>query len=209
MPTTCAVGETLTSNEFHNLQIVPDSISVTTEKNSYNLKLISQGLWQGGGVTVKTYTNSDGLVIELGALDTAVKWLQIRWNVPLALDWKYLGDAWERAYGDLEWKHLDAKRIMPWYFLASDGNITHGYGVMTGPKALCYWTADSSGMTLHADVRCGGMGVQLGERKLEVCTVISRRGQFNETPFAAAQAFLRKIDVPQSTPAKAAGLWVQ
>jgi alpha-galactosidase len=102
-----------------------------------------------------------------------------------------LGDAWERAYGELQWKTLDSNRVMPWYFLASDGTNTHGYGVKTGPSALCYWTADEGGITLHADVRCGGMGVQLGERKLDVCTVVSRCGQSNETPFAAARAFCK------------------
>ena len=191
MATACAIGETLAPNEFHNLQVVPDSIVVTTETNSYNLSVVSPGLCQGDGVSVRTYTNYDGLAIELAAPGVAVKWLQIRWNAPLASDWKYLGDAWERDYGDLEWKALDAKRVMPWYFLASDGNVAHGYGVMTGPGALCYWTADESGITLHADVRCGGMGVQLGERQLKVCTVVSRCGQLNETPFAAMQAFCK------------------
>jgi alpha-galactosidase len=120
----------------------------------------------------------------------------------LPTNWKYLGDAWERAYGDLEWKPLDSGRVMPWYFLATNGKLTHGYGVMTGPAALCHWTADGTGITLHADVRCGGAGVQLGQRKLEVCTVLCRRGREGETPFAAAQAFCRQMCPKPRLPAE-------
>lgn len=179
------------TNQFHDIQRAPDAVSVVTEAGSYELRTEAKGLWFNDKVKVGFHSHRNELMVELAAPDTAVKWLQIRWNAPLASGWKYLGDAWERAYGDLEWKTLDAKRVMPWYFLASDNNLTHGYGVMTGPGALCYWTADKNGITLHADVRCGGMGVQLGGRKLEVCTVISRRGKLDETPFAADRAFCK------------------
>lgn len=37
---------------------------------------------------------------------------------------------------------------MPWYFLASDGRATYGYGVAVQPNALCCWTADAGGVTL-------------------------------------------------------------
>ncbi len=41
---------------------------------------------------------------------------------------------------------------MPWYFLAGNGTQTHGYGVMTGPAALCCWKADAEGISLWTDV---------------------------------------------------------
>ena len=88
---------------------------------------------------------------------------------------------------------LDGKRPMPWYVLASNGRRTHAYGVMTQPSALCCWKLDQHGLTLLADVRCGGAGVRLGKRTLEVCTVVSRRGRDGETPFAAARAFCRQL----------------
>jgi alpha-galactosidase len=179
------------TNQFHNIQREPDSVSVVTGAGSYELKLERKGIWTNDNVEVKFRMRAGGLAVDLAAPGAAVKWLQIRWNAPMASDWKYLGDAWERAYGDLEWKTLDAKRMMPWYFLATDGKVTHGYGVMTGPGALCYWTADENGITLHADVHCGGTGVELGNGKLEVCTVVCRCGRSNETPFAAARAFCK------------------
>jgi len=181
------------TNQFHTLQREPDAVSLVMESGSCSLASAARGVWSHDQVNVRFRSQGNGLNIELSAPEVAVKSLQVHWNAKPALDWKYLGDAWERAYGDLEWKTLDSKRVMPWYFLASDGSVTHGYGVMTGAAALCYWTADEDGITLHADVRCGGMGVQLGNRKLEVCTVVSRCGRSNETPFAAAQSFCRMM----------------
>ena len=67
----------------------------------------------------------------------------------------------------------------------------HGYGVKTGAAALCRWTADAGRITLNADVRSGGAGVQLGQRKLAVATLLCRRGTVDETAFAAAQAFCK------------------
>jgi alpha-galactosidase len=193
VPMFCVVGQALTTSGFQNLQVMPNSISASTETSSYDLKPDSQGLWRGGGVSVMARTNREGLAIELAAPGVAVKWLQIRWDARMPSNWKYLGDAWERAYGDLGWKRLDPKRVMPWYFLASDGKVTHGYGVMTDPGALCYWTTDPNGITLHADVRCGGTGVQLGKLKLKVCTVVCRRGRSNETPFTATSALCKMM----------------
>jgi alpha-galactosidase len=185
----CAVGNTNDAAWFHNLQTVPESIVVITEKGSNSLDRVASKQWHGNGITVWTKTNGNDLAISIAAPNVGVKSMTIRWTVSMPADWKYLGDAWERGYGDLEWKELDALRVMPWYFLVSDGKTTHGYGVKTGSGALCYWTVDANGITLHADVRCGGMGVKLGGRTLNVCTVVSRQGETDESPIVAARAF--------------------
>ena len=159
------------SDNFNNLDRIPDGVVVTTETGT--VTIASSGtLWKSGPVHVTTTPRSTGLDIVLSAPNVAVKSLEIHWNARFPADGLYLGDAWERAYGDLEWKPLDARRIMPWYFLASHGEITDGFGVKTGPSAMCYWTIETNGITLHADVRCGGMGVQLGKRTLPVCVVV-------------------------------------
>ena len=178
---------------FQDLTRVPDSISITTETGTQELKGGASNRWRDGDIEVITRTHRNSLVVELSAPTEAVKYVQLHWNASLPANWKYLGDAWERAYGDLEWKPLTAGRVMPWYFLVSNGGLTHGYGVKTGPAALCYWTADATGITLRADVRCGGLGVELGRRKLEVCSVICREGKPNETPFAADRAFCAEM----------------
>ena len=178
---------------FCNLVRSPDAVAIVTETGKAEMIPIDPKHWSDGGVTLTTRTRRSGLELELQAPQAAVKHLLVCWKAQLPPSWKYLGDAWERAYGDLEWKPLDPKRVMPWYFLASDGQLTHGYGVRTGASALCHWTAEAGSITLHADVRCGGVGVHLGQRKLEVCTVLCRPGRPEETPFAAARAFCRQM----------------
>src|SRR5205085_896966 len=80
-----------------------------------------------------------------------------------------LGDAWERGYGDLEWRGWAPDRVMPWYVATTDGSGTHAYGVRTGAAALCLWQVDPEGVSLWADVRSGGVGVRLGGRLLNGC----------------------------------------
>ena len=183
-------------DQFQNILRSPDAISITTEGGSFELQSAGDSQWRSGAVTVTTRIRRGSLLVQLRAPEAAVKNLRLRWNTGLPADWKYLGDAWERAYGDLEWKPLSAARVMPWYFLASNGQWTHGYGVKTGPAALCYWTASPTNIILNADVRCGGSGVQLAGRTLNVCTVVSRQGQAGESAFDADREFC-KLMCPQ------------
>jgi alpha-galactosidase len=178
---------------FQNLLRKPDAVTVLTESDRITLEPGTEGTWGAGRIRLKTFAGNQGLEIKLTAPEVAIKHLELRWHGEFPADEKYLGDAWERAYGDLEWRELDSRRVMPWYFLASDGHVTHGYGVKTGPAALCHWTVATNGVTLHADVRSGGVGVRLNQRTLEVCTVMAREGQPGESSFAAAQSFCRQM----------------
>ena len=181
-----------TAGHFLNLLCPPDAVTMVMESGT--AKAVRDGdSWKCAGTEVATAVRPDGLHVELAALKEDVRYLVLRWNRPLPSDWKYLGDAWERSYGDLEWRPLDADREMPWYFLAGDGRTTHGYGVKTGPAAMCDWKADTGGVALTADVRSGGLGVQLGNRRLSVCVVTTRRGRAGETPFEAGRAFCRQM----------------
>src|SRR6185503_96451 len=119
--------------------------------------------------------------------------LQLRWRGSLAPTRLIMGDAWERGYGDIEWRGLVPDRVMPWYFAAWDGRLTHGYGVRTGAKAFCFWQADAQGISLWIDVRSGGVGLELGERSLIACDVLCRAGRDGETAFAAIHAFCRQM----------------
>jgi alpha-galactosidase len=117
--------------------------------------------------------------------------LHLRWNVKFPAGVRCLGDAWERSYGDLEWRGIVPERVMPWYVLAFDGHGVQAYGVRTQPAALCFWQLDQEGISLWADIRNGGMPIQLGGRHLEVATLVSRASRPEETPFAAAEMFCR------------------
>ena len=148
-------------------------------------------MWKNKTVEVRTQPKKSSVKVELTSPDEAVKYIVLKWAAKLPIGWKYLGDTWERAYGNLQWIPLADTKEMPWYFLSSDGTLTHGYGVMTGPSAMCSWFANKDSITLKIDVRNGGKGVLLGNRKLEACTIVAREGKKGETPFKAAQAFCK------------------
>lgn len=114
----------------------------------------------------------------------AVSRVVLRWRGDASAVRSYLPDAWERSYGDLGWRPERAERVMPWSFLAATDRATTGYGVRVGPGALCFWTADRSGISLWADVRNGGTAIRLGERTLAVCDVVMVEGEDDETAFA-------------------------
>ena len=102
-----------------------------------------------------------------------------------------MGDAIERAYGDLAWRGVEAERHLPWYALIHAAGHTSGIGVCTGASALCTWLIDEEGITLDLDCRSGGVGVQLGGRDLHLATIHSFESSSDESPFAFAQRFCR------------------
>ena len=82
-----------------------------------------------------------------------------------------LGDAWERAYGDLSWRAKDEYEIIPWYFCATDHKTTKCYGIKTSPNALCSWKFCDDGVAFVADIRSGTLPLELYS-ELEVCTFV-------------------------------------
>ncbi|MBP5255920.1 MAG: alpha-galactosidase [Clostridia bacterium] len=128
--------------------------------------------------------------VKLDAKESRVKFIKLRWNGRTDGEVRILGDAWERAYGNLEWRGFDPERFMPWYFFANQGDTTRAYGVMTLPSAMASWEYDDSGITLLLDVRSGAAGVELCGRTLDVCTVCSVKYEGLD-PFDAAHLFCR------------------
>ena len=124
--------------------------------------------------------------------------VELVWRARLGAATKVLGDMWERTYGDSAWRRVDAPKAprggaMPWYFLATDGVRTDGYGVKVQPNAFACWRAFPDRVTLSLDVRAGAAPVELGARALALCTLVSRRGAEGERPFAAGRAFCRAM----------------
>jgi alpha-galactosidase len=159
--------------------------------------------WTSGGFHVAIEPDSAGreLAIRLTSPEAPLSHLHLRWSVRSPTGLRCLGDAWERSYGDLEWRGIVPDRVMPWYFLAYDGQMLHGYGVKTQPSAFCFWQLDQEGISLWTDIRNGGAPLQLGERQLEVATIVVRSGVPGETPFAAAKAFCRTMCTAPRLPA--------
>ncbi len=115
----------------------------------------------------------------------------LRWEVRLPADTLYLGDHWERGYGDLQWRYLQPERILPWYFAAHDAGSGRTFmaGVATQPAALCFWTVDAEGISLWLDFRNGGGPSVPGDREIAAATLVSFGSRQGERAMAALRRF--------------------
>lgn len=160
------------------LQGLPDVVIAFTGKD--RIVLARNGdAWDGGGISVRFVTNKGKAGAETAILvhapKAALTRIHVRWRLVLKSGLRYMGDHWERGYGDLAWRGLEPERALPWYFLASDGQLTLAAGVKTNPGAFCFWQIDGGGVNLWLDVRNGGSGVLLGDRELTSATVIAEQ----------------------------------
>lgn len=166
----------------------PDFIELTTETKTVTAKWENDD-YNLDDINVKLNQDNEHLAIFLTAQTSKVKWIKLRWN---NLSWdkniRFLGDAWERGYGDMEWKGMNPNRFMPWYFCAKSEAKSVCYGVKVRPSAMCFWQVDSLGMTLFLDVRCGGSSVNLKGRVIKLADVIACEMR-DCTSFEAMQEF--------------------
>ncbi|HNX33244.1 MAG TPA: alpha-galactosidase [Kiritimatiellia bacterium] len=176
---------------YLDLARAPDAAWTVSGGVTNALAEVAPRVWSNAVARVEVPSAAEGSRVRVSAPGAAIEFVGLRWSGAVPASAKLLGDTWERSYGDLAWRPLAAARPMPWYFLASDGRVTHGYGVAVQPNALCCWAADKAGISLALDVRAGGVGVRLGGRTLEACTVVSRAGRAGETPFQAGTAFCK------------------
>ncbi len=193
----------ISSGRFLNLLRPPDYVTIQTSAADKTLVEGPPERWTGeDGVAVFTRVDRDAVHVTLSSPAVAIRRIQLRWRGDIGGMPLILGDAWERAYGDLEWRGWAPDRIMPWYFAIHDGAVTHAYGVRTNPAAFCSWQVDQHGVTLWADVRSGSAGVELGLRALDVCDVLCRAGRQNESAFRALHAFCRQMSANPLMPAQ-------
>ena len=117
--------------------------------------------------------------------------VRLKWHYKTVGFNKILGDAWERSYGDLSWKAPEPEVRNPWYVLLHDGRQTAGFGVKTGAASICWWAVKPGNMELTLDTRSGGMGVNLGERKLHAADIITITSNSGESAYATATRFCK------------------
>ncbi len=176
-----------------DLRRPPDSIAAQTSGGEVSLRAVTAGRWEASGISVTVVEASGAQRVQLSAPSVDVRRIHLRWRGDMNGARLLLGDAWERGYGDLEWRGFVPDRVMPWYVAAFDGDATAAYGVRTGARAFCWWQVDPRGISLWTDVRSGGVGVRLGERVLDVCDVVHRPGAVGESAFASLHAFCRDM----------------
>lgn len=145
-----------------------------------------------GNVKVTLTEKNGGVNVTLDSSEP-VRGICVRYKGSFPENVRILGDHWERAYADLGFTTLRPERMLPWYFLATDGKKTDGYGVKTAPNAFCYFYANNEGIDLVMDTRNGNGGVNLKGRILDVCTIVTREGKENESAFEAGRAFCKQM----------------
>ena len=180
-----------------NILRPPDRVTVFGEHEVAMAPARDGQIWRARDIEVPLDIRPDGLTATVCADRTPLKRMHMRWRLDVPA-MRFLGDHWERGYGDLEWRGMVPERVMPFYFLAFDGQRTSGYGVRTAPAAMCWWQVDSGGVSLFMDLRSGGRGVVLSGRALQAATIVMRNGEEGERPFDGAMDFCRLLcDCPR------------
>ena len=121
----------------------------------------------------ETVLRENELDLYISAKKDRPKFVELHWSFESEENLFVLGDAWERSYGNLEFKRLsDNDRFMPWYFIATDKNKSFCFGVKTGCNSFVCFRYDKKGITAIIDCRNGGNGVHLNGRKLCLATFV-------------------------------------
>jgi alpha-galactosidase len=180
-------------SSFLDLLRVPDSATAYGGLDHPVVLSRTRTAWQASGIEVDCQQGTGQLTIRISAPGIALTHVHLRWRANVSQRLRCLGDHWERSYGDLGWRGIVPERVMPWYFSTYDGEVCHGYGVKTGPGALCFWQLDPEGVSLWLNLCNGGEGVQLGSRQLLAATLVSREGRSSEEPASSIHAFCKEM----------------
>ena len=183
---------------FETILRNPDCVMVESAAAARNG---AGGCFSHNGVRVETEFRGETLDVYITSDTQPVSRVRLRWLFEERLRGQVLGDAWERAYGDLEWTCVNPFRSLPWYALVNDGADTAGYGVRVRPGAICSWQLDPEGITLWLDARSGGEGVMLNGRRLLAARLVSQVYS-GASAFDAARDFCWRMCVDPLLPPK-------
>lgn len=143
--------------------------------------------YSSNGINVRIEENGN---VFIKGKNKNVSYLKIKFDVDLTR-FIVLGDAWERAYGELCWEKTHSNKIMPWYFVAYDYEKVYGFGVKTQPNALCSWKCVDNEIMLIMDLRNGSSPISLQEDYFEVCSIVT--GEYYGDIYDAIRAFCSKM----------------
>lgn len=173
---------------FHHL---PDRALLRTQEEQVPLSSSQLAARRFRDISWELAETTHGLDVSITAQETPLKELVLRWDLDFPQGCRFLGGPWERGYGSQEWRGFAPDRVMAWYFAADNGQEVLCFGVKAQPHALCWWSADPHGFSLHLDLRCGGEGVKLRGRTLPAASVVFRRS--GATAFQALQRFFKEL----------------
>jgi alpha-galactosidase len=149
--------------------------------------------WTDGPVAVMLDHAQESLLVRVHAPGLELEKVKLAWHHGFSADSRYLGDQWERSYGDLAWRQASAQHKAPWYLLVHDRGKTFAFGVKTGAGSMAYWQAADQQLELFLDTHSGGSGVQLGNRTLLAASVVTMESQPGETAFQTDVRFCRML----------------
>lgn len=149
------------------------------------IRILINGQWQHVPADVQIEWKENQLLVS--AHTTRIESIGLRWKTAFCSGARFFGDAWERGYGDLGWTGMMPEKLHPWYLLIREGDQCSFIGVKTGCNAFVGFLADSDSITMLADTRSGCEGVDLHNRTLPVCTLVTTFNQPED-----AYAFLQK-----------------
>ena len=182
--------------EYVDLMRPPDGVIAETAGGVQRLRAApgGGGRWVGSGVAVTLAGVSGPTRVELSAPAVGVTRMALRWNGRLDATRLLVGDAWERGYGDLEWRGFVPDRVMPWYVTTWGGDAHARLRRAHRRQAFCFWQVDPEGIWLWADVRSGGSTASARPARLDRLRhrVPRRAGRANRA-FAAMHAFCRQM----------------
>ena len=138
--------------------------------NDFSQKIICES---AATDTVVDYViNGNTLDLYVTAKEDKVKFIELEWKYNNEFNY-ILGDAWERSYGELEFKKIsDCSKCMPWYFIATNETSCFCFGVKTQPNAFVSFSCKPDGISALVDCRNGGCGVHLNGRKIRLATFV-------------------------------------
>ncbi|MEQ7004604.1 hypothetical protein ABN028_00260 [Actinopolymorpha sp. B17G11] len=166
---------------------LPDAVFVVHDhRDGPRQAHLDGGRFTSSEVEVSLPTVTGGRAVQVASPRRELSWVVLRWREPHPESTLVLGDAWERSYGDLQWRTLQPDRLLPWSWLGHDQatGTTSGMGVRVRPNAFCSWTVDADGVSCWIDVRSGGSPVLLGDRVLDAATVVTVGGDPGESAYA-------------------------
>src|SRR3954470_12532279 len=150
---------------------MPDAIKILSGDNYFSLQSSDKQSWNYKDVLAKLKSTKDSIAVFVHSPTLALKEVQLSWKIPAIKNAIVLGDAWERTYGDVSWQQINTTKKLPWYCIEHSENNTTCFGVKTGCSAICYWRVADNNLELNLDTRTGGVGVQLGSRKLNAVEI--------------------------------------
>lgn len=178
----------------------PDEVWGETVAGWFRLEKKGAALFTLNDVEVTLVKNGNALGVYLQSPAKAITGIRMKWKYDVKPGIKTYGDSWERTYGDAGWKTTGDAKKNAWYVLLHDKRQTACFGVKTGCSAFCWWAINPDSLELTMDTHSGGIGVELGTRKLHAADIVTAESIPAENPFATARRFCQLMCEKQRLP---------